>query len=75
MGAAKRDAGGGVRFYEGVPYRPYLVTFRTIDGKRHRWTRWSPGFPWVYDEVGRELVDRFDEGGIKPRSCTILVKS
>jgi hypothetical protein len=33
--------------------------------------RWSPGPPWVRDEVGRELVERFGVEGIKAGSVSI----
>lgn len=56
---------------EGVPYYRYRVTFRLSSGARRRWVRWSPGFPWVFHEVGRELFERFGEQGVKPGSCSI----
>ena len=56
---------------EGVTYYPFVVSFKLADGRRRRMIRWSPGYPWVYDEVGRELLDRFGEHGIRERSCTI----
>lgn len=59
---------------EGVPYFRYVVRFRLADGRRRRLVRWSPGSPWVYEEVGRELAARFGANGVKPRSCTITQK-
>jgi hypothetical protein len=46
---------------EGVPWYRYRVTFRTSDGKRHRLTHWSPGWPWVASEVGAALHDMHGE--------------
>jgi hypothetical protein len=60
-----------VRHVEGVPYHRFRVRFQLADGRRRSWVRWSPGSPWVYEEVGRELADRFGLEGIKPHSCTI----
>lgn len=60
---------------EGVRYRPFVVRFRLADGTRRRITRWSPGFPWVRDEVGRELLDAYGLDGIKPRSVTIRARA
>lgn len=56
---------------EGVPYHRYVVRYTLADGRRRRLVRWSPGFPFVYEEVGRELVDRFGVDGIHPGSVTI----
>ena len=56
---------------EGVPYHRYVVRYTLADGRRRRLVRWSPGFPFVYEEVGRELVDRFEVDGIRPGSVTI----
>jgi len=56
---------------EGVTYHPFLVRYTLSDGKRRRMVRWSPGNPWVRNEVARELVDRFGVEGIKPGSVTI----
>lgn len=60
-----------VRIIEGVPYYRHRVRFQLADGRRRTWVRWSPGAHWVYQEVARELDDRFGIEGIKPRSCTI----
>jgi hypothetical protein len=60
-----------VRYVEGVPYYPHRVRFQLADGRRRSWVRWSPGFPWVREEVARELDARFGIEAIKPRSCTI----
>lgn len=59
------------RVIEGVTYRPFLVRYTLASGARRRMVRWSPGEPWVYDEVGRELLERFGLEGIKPNSVTI----
>jgi len=56
---------------EGVRYRRFVVRYTLANGARRRMMRWSPGAPWVYDEVARELVDRFGLEGLKPRSVTI----
>ena len=56
---------------EGVPYHRFVVRFRLADGRRRRWMRWSPGGPFVYDEVGRELIDVFGRDGVAPGSVTI----
>lgn len=60
-----------VRMIEGVPYFRHAVRFRLASGERRRWVRWSPGFPWVREEVARELVERFGFEAIKPGSLTI----
>jgi hypothetical protein len=60
-----------VRYVEGVPYYPHRVRFQLADGRRRSWVRWSPGAPWVREEVGRELWDTFGPEGVKPGSCTI----
>jgi len=56
---------------EGVPYYRFLVRYTLADGRRLRMVRWSPGFPWVRDEVGRELLDRFGLEGIRRGSVSI----
>lgn len=56
---------------ESVWYERFEVCFRLADGRRRRWVRWSPGFPWVYDEVGRELFETFGAAGVRERSATI----
>ena len=56
---------------EGVTYRRFRVRYTLADGRRRRMMRWSPGFPWVQDEVGRELLDRFGLHGIRHRSVSI----
>ena len=43
---------------EGVTYHRYRVRFRLIDGRRRLWYRWSPGEPWVFSEIARELEER-----------------
>jgi hypothetical protein len=67
----KPDETGAI-YFEGVPYRRYVVTFRLADGRRRRWVRWSPGFPWVFSEVARELQDRFEPEDIAPKSVEIF---
>lgn len=57
---------------EGVRYHQFRVTFRLTTGQRRRWVRWSPGQPWVYEEVGRELFDRFGINGVKAHSCKVV---
>jgi hypothetical protein len=57
---------------EGVPYYRFHVTLKYVNPKRPllRWTRWSPGKPWVFEEVTRELAAR----GVEPeelKSVTI----
>lgn len=58
---------------EGVPYHRFVVRFALASGKRRRLVRWSPGFPWVREEVCRELIDRFGLSGIKRGSVRISV--
>ena len=60
-----------VRKVEGVPYYRHVVRYTLASGKRRRMVRWSPGAPWVYEEVGRELCERFGLEGIRPGSVTI----
>lgn len=60
------------RFVEGVPYYRHRVRFTLADGRRRSWVRWSPGYPWIREEVARELHDTFGPNGIKAGStCTI----
>jgi hypothetical protein len=56
---------------EGVPYYRHVMRFTLADGRQRRLVRWSPGHPWVHEEVGRELIDTYGEDGIRPGSCTI----
>jgi len=63
--------GTTVRMVEGVPYRRHLVRFTLDDGRRRRMVRWSPGYPWIREDVARELVDRFGYDSIRPGSITI----
>lgn len=58
---------------EGVPYYPFVVRFRLTNGKRRRWVRWSPGHPWVRNEVARELIATFGDE-IKNGSVTIRAR-
>jgi len=60
-----------MKLIEGVAYYQFLVRYTLADGRRRRMVRWSPGAPWVYEEVGRELVDRFGVTGIRERSVTL----
>lgn len=59
---------------EGVRYHRYVVRYTLRTGQRRRMVRWSPGAPWVYDEIGRELLERYGADGVRPRSCTIVAK-
>ncbi len=61
-------------FIEGVQYFPFLVKFTLADGRRRVWTRWSPGRPWVSEEVSRELNDRFTEREL-PRSSKVVIQA
>lgn len=56
---------------EGVPYHRFIVRYRLSDGRSRRLVFRSPGFPWIYEEVGRELEARHGLDGVKPGSCTI----
>jgi len=59
---------------EGVEYERFRVYYTVLEvgiSKRRRMVRWAPGFPWVYTEIARELVDRFGLDNIKPGSVTI----
>jgi hypothetical protein len=58
---------------EGVPYYRHVVRYTLTSGQRRRMVRWSPGAPWVYQEVGRELLERFGLEAIKLGSVTIEV--
>lgn len=57
---------------EGVPYYRFVVRYTLRTGQRRRMVRWSPGFPWVREEIARELVERFGIEAIKPGSVTIV---
>lgn len=59
------------RLVEHVPYYRFRVRYTLADGKRRTMVRWSPGFPWVREEIARELVERFGLDGIAPGSVTI----
>lgn len=59
------------RCIEGVPYYRFRVRYKLATGKRRTMVRWSPGFPWVREEIARELCDRFGLDGIAPGSVTI----
>lgn len=56
---------------EGVPYTRYVIRYTLASGKRRRMTRWSPGYPWIREDVARELLSRYDLADIKPGSVTI----
>jgi hypothetical protein len=56
---------------EGVPYERFVIRYTLTSGERRRMVRWSPGFPWIREEIGRELCERFGIEGIKPGSVTI----
>lgn len=60
-----------MKLIEGVPYFRYRIQFKLADGRRRSWVRWSPGPPWVYEEVGRELSSRFGHEGVLFQSCTV----
>lgn len=59
------------RYVENVPYYRFRIRYTLATGQRRRMFRWSPGFPWVRDEIGRELLERYTLDGIKPGSVTI----
>lgn len=62
----------GYREIEGVRYWRFRVRFRLADGRVRVWTRWSPGFPWIREEIARELEARgLAPEDLKPHSCTI----
>jgi hypothetical protein len=50
---------------EGVEYYRFRIYFRLANGKRRLWYRWSPGDPWAYDSIARELSDRFSPSEIR----------
>lgn len=56
---------------EGVPYERFVVRYTLTSGQRRRMVRWSPGLPWIREEVARELCARFGLESIKPGSVTI----
>lgn len=60
-----------VKSIEGVPYTRFVVRYRLATGERRRMVRWSPGYPWIREEVARELISRHDLEGIEPGSVTI----
>lgn len=60
-----------VKYIENVPYYRFRVRYTLASGQRRRMSRLSPGFPWVLDEIARELVDRFGLEGIKAGSVTV----
>jgi hypothetical protein len=59
------------KYIEGIPYYRHLIRYTLATGERRSMIRWSPGAPWVREEVARELCDRFGIEGIKPGSVTI----
>jgi len=60
-----------VKSIEGVPYYRFRVRYRLADGRHRVMTRLSPGYPWVREEVCRELVERFGLEGVKAGSVSI----
>lgn len=58
-------------YVEGVSYTRFMARYTLSDGRRLKMVRWSPGWPWVRDEIGRELVARFGLEGIKAGSVTL----
>lgn len=63
-----------VLYTEGVPNYRHLISFRMANGRRVRWVRWSPGQPWIREELTRELVNRgITPEQLKPNSCVITV--
>ncbi len=56
---------------EGVPYHKFRVRYTLADGRRRCIVRWSPGLPWVREEIARELADSVGLDNIKPGSATI----
>ena len=59
------------RIIEGVSYYRFRIRYTLTTGERRRMVRWSPGFPWIREEIGRELVERFGLEAIKAGSVTI----
>ena len=59
------------RTIEGVPYHRFVIRYTLTDGRRRRMVRWSPGFPWIREEIARELDATFGIEAIKPGSVTI----
>jgi hypothetical protein len=57
-----------VKLVEGVPWYRFVIRFRLLSGERRRMVRWSPGEPWIREEIARELSDR--QLVIKPGSVT-----
>lgn len=66
------------RLVEGVPWFRYVVRFKLLSGASGaggRWrrvVRWSPGPPWIYGEIARELdarygVERIGRGSVSVR--------
>lgn len=70
----RADQPGVVRRIEGVPYYRHVVTYRTKDGKRHRFEHDSPGFPWVRVEVARRIQDVHALSFVEPGSVAIQQK-
>ena len=60
-----------VKYIENVPYYRFRVRYTLACGQRRVMVRLSPGYPWVRDEIGMELLERFGADGIKPGSVTI----
>lgn len=63
-----------IRMIEGVEYHRYLVRFSVrANGRwlRRRLVHWSPGYPWIMEEVARGLGALYGLDNIKPQSVTI----
>jgi len=58
---------------EGVEYVRHVVRFRLLDGRTRRWIRYSPGLPWIREEVGREIAERIGIESVVPGSCSIRI--
>jgi len=62
------------KWHEGVPYYPFSVRYRTKGGKRKSLTIWSPGEPWVRDEIARYFEEHVGVENITPRSVSYRLK-
>lgn len=67
----QHQPGMPVEHIEGVPYYRFRVRYKLKDGRRRQITRRSPGFPWVREEIARELDAMHGIENIAPRSVTI----
>ena len=59
------------KLVEHVPWYRHVIRYTLATGERRRMVRWSSGAPWVYEEIGRELIARFGDTGIRPGSVTV----